>query len=144
MLLLASSPPRCCPMPGQLSENDKLLQERWRCWRNFFSVSAFLGLYFCMPSVQSNLRYLSCFCHVTIMHSGGIPEHKRYSIAWRRRRQRSHGWRNNCHFLVTKIFISVMCRVTVLLQSFLPASFMSHLLCHEGLEHNRLLSKPFL
>lgn len=36
------------------------------------------------------------------MHSGGIPERKRYSIAWRRRRQRSHGWRNNCHFLVKK------------------------------------------
>lgn len=56
------------------------------------------------------------------MHSGGVPGCKRCSIAWRRRRQRSHGWRNNCHFLLTKILNPVTCWMTVLLQSFF-ASF---------------------
>lgn len=43
----------------------------------FSSVSAFPGLYFFMPSAHegwSNPKHLSCFCHVTVTHSGGISE----------------------------------------------------------------------
>lgn len=56
-------------------------------------------------------------------------------FAWRRRGQRSPGWRINCHFLVTEVFIPVTCK------AFLPASFTSHLLCCEGSEPNCLLKK---